>query len=101
MSEARFRAAIRDKYTDHTVQHVFPVFWHEWECDGWAAVTQRPDGRRVLITTNHGGLYVEENPDKFLKDRRKEYSKAAAQTMHATRLLNDHSNDDTKTTGAR
>ena len=89
MSEDQFRIKIAKAWPTYEIELVFPVLWHAWECDPYAAILKVPgSGRRVLVISENGTVYIEDNPDKFLKDRRKEYSKVAAATMAATRLLN-------------
>ena len=87
MSEAQFRNSIDEEYPKYAVELVFPVLFHEWDCDGWAAIATKPGGPRVLITSNHGSLGIEKDAAAFLKERRKEYSDAAAKAMEASQLL--------------
>jgi hypothetical protein len=65
----------------------FPVLWSGWECDSLAWVVSI-DGKRQLVTTNHG-RHCFESLD-FLDKKLVEYAAAASDTNNALDILRSY-----------
>ena len=65
--------------------HKFEILYAGWECDYEAAVCEKLDGTRYLITTNHGSQYVAD-PKEF-EDHLKHYEETIKATKMALKLM--------------
>jgi len=62
----------------------FPVFHHNWECDGYGYIVER-NGERDVILSNHSNLY--KSSIKELEQKIGEYKKVEFETKKAITLL--------------
>jgi len=63
----------------------FKVYWHAWECDSEGYVMEDVTGKRHLILTNHGSMYIAEEQQALAKIE--EYQEAIRETQKALYLL--------------
>lgn len=84
MTQETFKRLVHAKYQGYTIVSVFPVLWHGWETDSFAALV-RTGGSTFCVTTEGGCLiHVDAN---WLNNRVRAYSSALRQTEDAiTRL---------------
>lgn len=62
----------------------FPIFHHNWECDGTGFVVEK-DGKRNLVLTDHNKPYIASAEDLHIKIS--DYKYAIQETERALFLL--------------
>ncbi len=65
----------------------FPVLHLGWEADGWGYIVER-DGKREIILSNHGNLYVASV--KELESKIAEYTEVKFKTKKAIDLVTNN-----------
>lgn len=64
-----------------------PLLYQGWELDPWAVVIRLSDGKKLLITTDHGSLKIIDEAEKFLMEFDQKYNAAAQKCLDALKNL--------------
>lgn len=64
-----------------------PLLYQGWEFDTWATVICVSDGKKLLISTEHGRPMIVKDPKIFLESFENQYNSAARNCIEAKAAL--------------
>ena len=70
-----------------TVVAWIPLLYQGWELDPWAVLICLSDGKKLLISPEHGRPQIVEDPKTFLESFENQYKSAAERCAEAKVML--------------